>query len=283
VAIEATHITCTLEEYHARDEWSNSQISDLISRGAPFFHGTHVTGKIPKEQKAVWDIGTVAHAVFASEDMNKVVAIIPDDVLNSQGHRKGGNWLAWKEENEGLYLLKKSEMAPIIKMVANAHAHPAVKELLDHAAHFEHSLTYEDEATGLKLRCRSDLICVYPNGRAAVVDFKTTRAVTKREFRKDAFKFGYHRQAAWYWDAAEKAGFDVKAFVFVASDKSPANECRVYKTPPRELELGRREVRRALDDLARRLEEDDWQCPNYGEIADMEFPDYAFKDEGGER
>ena len=279
---ETTHIDCTLTEYHARPEWSNSQVGDLISRGAPFFHGTHVTGEMPKETKAVWDTGTVAHAIFASEDIDKVVAVIPADVLNGQGHRKGGNWLAWKEDHAHLIDRKESEMVAIRHMVANAHAHPAVKELLDHAAHFEHSLVYKDEATGLPLRNRTDLICVYPNGRAAVVDFKTTRAVTKREFRKDAHKYGYHRQAAWYWNAAEKAGFNVKAFVFIAVDKSPAHECRVYKAPLRELELGRREVRTALDDLARRLEEDDWQCPNYGEIADMEFPEYAFQNEGNE-
>lgn len=276
---KARHIECSMEDYHARDETSRSQIEDLLD-SPPLFYGRHIARPpiYPRKSSKDFDTGTVAHAALsAPRGLDTVVTEIPAEVLNGQGHRKGARWQEWAEAHAGTIHLKAEELEPIRQMVRNVYDHPEAGQLLGKVMHYEFSLVWDDAETGLPLRARPDLILRHRDG-AVVADFKTTKALTPREFAADAAKYGYHRQEAWYREGVELFGLPVVGFVFITVDKSPAHECRVYDLPPSALQLGREENQANRRDLARRLDTNDWTDPYGKEILTVDLPEWAYKD-----
>jgi hypothetical protein len=280
----ARHAECTLAEYHARPEWSHSQEESAIGdEGSwPLFYGQHVIDPplYPRKANAALDAGTVAHAILTSPgSRDDVVAIIPDDVLNKDGHRKGKPWKDWSAENADRIQMKAEEFEPVRQMVRNVYAHPRGRWLMEHVLHTEYTLAWTDEETGLELRARPDFLVQW-RSRVFVVDFKTTRCRTPRTFRKDIGKLGYHRQIAWYAEPVELFGYEVAPQgIFLTADKSPAHECRVYDLSERAVNLGHREnvaFRRAL---ARRLDENDWTDPLSQEAIEMDLERWAYENE----
>jgi hypothetical protein len=61
------------------------------------------------------------------------------------------------------------------------------------------------------------------------VDYKTTQSCHPDSFIGSIKKYGYQHQAAWYKRGFEKAGFDVKEFVFVAQEKTTPYASKVFK------------------------------------------------------
>jgi len=207
------------------------------------------------------------------------VAIIPREVLANNGARSGNAYREWRAEQDGKICLKPAEFEPIKQMVRNVHADPIAADLLATAIHYEYSVVWIDDATGLHLRARPDMACG-SNGRTIAVDFKTTKAVTKREFIKDACKYGYHRQAAWYWDGLVEFGMDVEDFVFIAVDKSPAHQCFTYRFEDCDIALGRDENRCLVNELAKRLEDDNWLHPLSGKLITIRLPAWKHAEVG---
>lgn len=276
----ASHIDCTLAEYHARPEWSRSQL-EVARESWPLFHGKYVAkpALFPQKQSDALDVGTVAHEALLNPDgLDGVMRVIPREVLNDKGHRMGAAWKQFEQEHEWLILLKQEEADPIQRMVANTLADPAVRQLFDGLLHVEHTLVWTDEETGLEFRCRPDMICAHLDG-VLLVDFKTTKATDIRLFVMDAHKYGYHRQAAHYSDGAEQAGFKVLGFLDVAVDKTPAHECRVLQLSPRMIDLGRDQLRQTKRELAYRLGRNDWTAPTHGQVIEIDLPEYAYKDD----
>jgi hypothetical protein len=278
----ARHLACTAAEYHARDEWNRSKLWMLHNDGAPLFHGTHITGEFPPKRTNPMDVGTIAHASLLDEGGPITVCrVVPPHALNRQGHRKGKNWEAFRDTwGSRRILLKPEEYEPIKRMVANVQADPVARGWLDDIEHREHTIISVDAETELRLRTRPDMICRDGDG-VAIVDFKTTHATTVEAFKSHGAKLGYHFQAAWYWEAAEALGFDVRRFLFIAVDKSPAHECRVFEISERlddsweALRIGRELVRQTRRDLRRRLDADDWRSDTHGNTLSFGLPGWA--------
>ncbi len=272
----ARHIDCTIEEYHACDEWSRSQHCDLLD-SAPLFEGKHISHIYPPEKKKAWDTGTVAHAcLLEPRGVDGVVRVIPREALNAQGHRRGPEWNSWKKENSGYIDMKAEEFEGVRQMVANVRTHPIASIFLDQAIHFEYSIFWEDAETGLPLRVRLDMVSRHLDG-VVIPEFKTTRAVTARAFASDAATFRYYCQEAMYREAAEAMGWKVYGFPFICADKSPAHQCEVRTLPERALELGREEIQSARRELAHRLETGDWHSPTWGTVQETDLPEWAYR------
>lgn len=276
--VKARSIECTLAEYHARPEWSRSQL-EVLHESAALFCGRFVDKVFPSKESSDLDVGTVAHAAILDEDgVEGICRVIPREALNDQGHRKGAAWRQWSEDNADFIQLKQDELDPILHMVRNVFGNPAAEKILVGDGQNEFTILWTDEETGLQLRCRPDRIADLPLG-IVLADVKTTRATTPREFANDAVKFGYHRQAAWYIDGAIAFGFDPKAFIFIVVNKTPAHECEVYSLAWRAIEQGRAENRAALRELALRLETGNWNSSRWGDVYDLDLPEWAYKED----
>lgn len=272
------HIDCTLEEYHARPEWSHSQLEVLL-QSVPLFHGRFITGIYPRRESDVFDDGTIVHHILTGGNLDDIVAIIPDEgVLNADGHRKGKAWKDWESANEGKILRKASECDPLFRMIESVRNHAKAAWLLDGDGYFEHSIIWVDQDSWLPLRARPDRIARLSDGTVVLADIKTTRAMSPREFASDAARYGYHRQAAHYRDGARQIGMEVAAFVFIAVDKTPAHETHCYQLHEADIELGASQNRVLYHELAKRLETNNWTAPDHGEILELGLPEWAYRE-----
>ncbi len=272
----AYHIECSLKDYHRRPEWSNSQKEKLIESPS-LFHGTYISHEFPPMSGKELDVGTVAHECLTNPGgLDAILKVIPDNVLNGQGHRKGGPWKEWSGAHADYIQMKESEIEPIRRMIESVRS-TVPKWILDNVLHYEHTIIWRDEESGLMLRARPDMIVGY--GEDVIVpDFKTTRTTTARTFAADANKYGYHRQAAWYQDAVIAIGMSPLASLCIPVDKTPAHETRIYELDPAAIELGRSQNRKAIHELAWRLKTDTWTAPHHGEILMLDLPEWAYRD-----
>lgn len=274
----ATEYKCTNAEYHAeRDSWSHSQAEDLIQKGPTYFRGRHITGEFPREEKKAFDFGTVVHSVLLGDPA--CWRMIPADVLNAQGHRKGKAWLDYKAENQGLPMLTEEEGKPTRRMVASVKANPAAMHFLDADGPCETSIKWRDRS-GLWLRARLDKLAMLE--KTIPVDIKTTRRLTKEKFAYDVMNIGYHRQGAWYDDGAIRLDWTegIDTFVLIAVQSIPPYDCHVYELHANALARGYAENRKAIDELADRLDKDYWHPADHGQVITLDLPRKAyFEDE----
>lgn len=276
---QAEILQCSNEEYHAlRDSWSHSQIEDLHESPA-LFYGRHVATPPIYERKrsTAFDWGTVADAALTNpEGADGVMRIIPDYVLNSEGHRKGSAWLNWAKDNAGKILLKRSECAEILRAVEHCKAHPLARRILEAPGEFQHTIRWTDDETGLVLRCRLDKVAYLSEG-LILADIKTTRNEQPREFSRDAYLWGYFRQAAWYWDGMAELGETPEAWINVAIGKPDPQTTMVYEACPEAIELGQQENRKLLRELAERIAKNDWMQRDRQQLLVLDAPKWAYQ------
>jgi len=278
-ALVAQHVPgLSLSAYHDRPEWSHSQIEVLLE-SAPLFYGRFISREFPKPASDVFDDGTIVHTVLTHDQrIEDILAIIPGDVLNAHGHRKGALWNDWWQANAGRIQRKRDECDALFRMVDSVRAHPKARWLLEGEGEFEYSIIWRDEETGLSLRARPDKLSFF-RGDCLVSDIKTTRSFNPRTFGNDVAKYGYHRQAAWYIDGVTALGWHVPAYCFITVDKTPAHETHVYELMPSAIELGRQQNRQLLTELKHRLETGDWNAPDHDSIIELDMPTWAYRED----
>ena len=272
----ARHIPgLTLEQYHQRPEWSHSQM-EVFRESPPLFHGTFISKVYPKKESNAFDDGNIIHTPLLGGSLGDVVEIIPTDVLSNKGKRMGNAWKAWEAAHPDKILRKQAECDFLGRMIDSVRAKEEAADILDSPGHFEHSIVYQDEATGLWLRARPDKVSLSYHGTKLAADVKSTKARTVKEFMKDAAKYGYHRQAAWYWDACVAIGIDITAFVFISVNKTPAHECHAIELDRDDIELGRSQNRELLHELAWRLDTNNFTSRDGDGIVVGNLPQWAY-------
>ncbi len=265
------------EEYHARPEWSSSQVK-LLPDDPWLFYKRHVE-KHPAfqfKQTASMAIGTAVHDIVLE---HTPVVMIPDGVLSKSGAKAGQPWKDFKMSNPGKVLCKEDD--PIIHMVDAIQTEPKAMEWLDAEGPVEQSIIYRDEATGLDLRARLDKLTPASSHTSVIADIKSTKEDphNERAIAKAMYNLGYHRQGAWYWDAAEAWGHGIEAFLFVFVRNCQPYDCHVWELSGTALELGRRQNRWAMNDLAARLRSNNWRPSAFGRTSIIDLPEWAYKQE----
>jgi exodeoxyribonuclease VIII len=108
------------------------------------------------------------------------------------------------------------------------------------------------------------------------VDLKTTVNAHPEAFARDAFKYRYHCQAAFYSDAKQIVENlpQTPRFCFIVVEKEFPYAVAVYWLDDQSIDLGRRVYRKDLETYAWCREIDSW--PGYDEIRTLRLPRYAF-------
>jgi hypothetical protein len=119
--------------------------------------------------------------------------------------------------------------------------------------------------------CKAKLDIVNPQ-EGFIVDFKTTLDAGKK-FERDIFNIGYHRQLAWYREAARKEyGTDFRCYIF-AQEKEQPYAYAMYELSETALELGLHDMQLALE-LFKLYETNGYPTYNGGHIKIVEPPIY---------
>ena len=94
-------------------------------------------------------------------------------------------------------------------------------------------------------------------------------------FAKSVWKFGYHRQQAFYQDAVHQLTGEFLPFVFIAVEKDPPYSVGVYDLSDEFAEAGYNEVESAINRLVKCRESGIWERDGYGEIVTLRAPRWS--------
>lgn len=184
----------------------------------------------------------------------------------------------WKAEQikAGLTIITDAELELITGMARSLGAHPLVKAgVLDGAV--ERSLIFRDAKTGAWLKSRPDNI---PSSSGLFADLKTTVSVADNDLERSLADFGYHMQAALVGMASEAVlGRPMEEFALVWVEKAPPHCVRVTVLTGEDLDRGRQQLRRAIDQFAECIATGEWPGPG-GSRRDAEYltlPPWAAK------
>lgn len=239
-------------------------------------------------------LGKAAHTLFLGEgDFWSQFAVEPETYPAKGGDLKPWNNNAtycreWKEQRQdaGLSVLKRKQFEQIEGMAGRrpwqsdpsaatpesglANSKLVGEGLLNGLV--EHSLIWRDEATGIWLRSRPDLI---PSHDRALVDLKTS---AEADLKRAVWKRGYHMQGALAAEGLRQVfGIELEVFllVFIRTDRPYAVVPLTVETIDGRdpLAVGAANNRRAIETFARCWEAKCWPAHS-GDIVPVPMPDF---------
>ena len=174
-------------------------------------------------------------------------------------------------DSEGKEMLSADDMADVLAMRDAVLAHPIASQLLTDGSP-EESFYWNDAETGELLKCRTD----YRRNDGVMVDLKSCRDATPKEFSRSLFNFGYHVQAAMYLEGASICtGQEYSNFVFIAVESVAPYSVAVYDLDAAAIQRGHEKYRELV------LKYADWKAGNIGwtgyplEITTITLPAWA--------
>lgn len=237
----------TIESQSLRHYWVTSYLNPL---------------RIEKESSEAMDVGSALHDLAAGESFWAKYAVRPE---------QWDSWRTkdaqlWKEAQlaQGKTVLTSSDMEDLRGMAASLAAHPTIQAGILRGI-VEHSVIWEDKATGVWLKARPDVI---PLDSTMLVDLKTCASADGQSCRRSISEYQYHMQLALaQWGVQEVTGRQMTDCVLVFVERKPPYCVNIKPIWADDIEWGRRQVRRALDRFARALEANDWPGYDDDEVA----------------
>jgi hypothetical protein len=293
----------TAEEYRADSSLSQSKIKDYLKDPQQFYR-LHVARTEPhKPPTKAMQFGTDVERLAFYGQLDAIV--IPQEVLNGQGHRKGAPWTAWEAQQRAIHgpemkLLKAEEYAevcgPIMQAVDGLRSHDYANRLIfgeDTVRHIR--MRWVDEITGLPCKCELDLLTL----QNVLGDLKTCRDVSMTGFSRQVLSLGYYIQQLFYRDALrECARFidqqpdndlsrrlrpvlerirdgEETLCCWVAVKNQPSYHAEVHPVDPDWYFLAEAVVRQAMAEIKQGYDTGRWQTRTHGQITTMKCPKYA--------
>ncbi len=226
------------EIYHKMPALSNSGLKTLIDCPAKYYY-KYLSGEYEPKEKPYFKIGKAAHKYilegkeeFEKEYWHNPYSEMKKDELIEL--LKTFNYdekeikrllaadlmqLVLKEaqiEPKAIHLTA-SELNQIVCMARAINNNPECKNALSQKGESELSIFWQDEKTGVWLKCRPDYL---PYDCLDVPDYKTTDSAKPETFYGSFIKYGYHVQAAMYRMGIKAVtGIDVQNFFFIVQEK----------------------------------------------------------------
>lgn len=261
--------------YHADTESVSISALDVFARSPLLYHWVYNLGRIEREPpSAAMQLGSAFHAhVLEKERFADLVAIRPDGLDRRTKSGKEA-WAEFEERSNGKAVIDLADYKRIAGMAMGIAGNPIAKQLLEAPGRNELSAYWTDK-TEMTCRARFDrlLDC------GIVLDLKTAADPCREAFSKACVNLGYHRRAAWYIDARNRATGMPAAdndFLFVVVGSSEPHECFVYELDPPAIELGRQQNRVNLQRLHECRMADQWESPGHGQVCTLSLPRWAY-------
>ncbi len=205
------------EEYHPAEALSKGGLDRLATSPAHFRAQVYD----PLAQGTPAQVfGSAAHvAILERERWESRYVVMPEGL---DGRTKEGK--LWKAINVNRIVLDRETAGHILGMVAAVYAMNTARALLADTER-EVSIFWTDP-TGAPCKCRPD---IFDRSTRIIGDLKTTQSAAAGAFGRDAAKFHYHWQAAWYLDGVKAVtGEDDWSFLFLCVEKAPPYGVAIY-------------------------------------------------------
>lgn len=233
------------EEYHQRPELSSTQMAMFIDDPVAF-HFIHQVGTWPKpEPTEAMKFGTSVHEMIELGGPDKMpIVVIPREVLNKDGHRRGKAWTNFKEDNPDALFFKEGERIPWFEIWNNLNANENCKRWIE-CERKEEEFYWQDKVSGLHCRAKLDVVSDLP-----IVDWKTSRHVDPRGFQAACYQMHYPERLCFY-----RRGFEAKygtrpPAVAVAIENKGSYRVQPFEISEQWLEQADETLSRVLDSIA---------------------------------
>ena len=265
--------TDTPEQYHAVKAVSNSGITKILR--CPALFRAWQNGEAEDLKSDALLFGSVFHCLaLEPEAFGSRYAI----------KRENGATKAGKEERaaaqaSGVQLVAL-EMFDAAKGMAEAVRRQKLAQIMASSPDVmrEVSIYWTENYAGQDIPCKAriDFLATVTGFGMVACDLKSTTDASPEELSRSMFKWGYHRQAAWYRRALAAAGIPSEVFVLLAVEKAapyivtPANvahAARIY---------GEAECERALSVYADCVKSGEWPCYTK-EIIELDLPEWVYR------
>ena len=268
---EGLHLDVPFDEYRAIDAVNQSLLKNFRHSAAMV---KHRMGGGSFSSPAL-EFGTAFHAAILEPDVyaaEYAVAPVAD--------KRTKAWKEFKAENEGRKILSLSDAEDLAAMRDQIEAHPEASALLGGSGQNEATLIWKDPMVGTLCKARADRLTVWNDIHLAIVDLKTTTSAAPRDFSRDAARYGYHLQAAWYIRAMNAIAPNepqapVRRFFIVAVEKTAPHCVAVYELEEEAIEAGSRQITEYLVRFEECRERDEWPSPAGSGIETLYLPAWA--------
>jgi hypothetical protein len=266
------------EDYHRKARGVSKSALDKIARSPAHYYAAYLDPAAPPwpDPTPAMRAGTLAHcATLEPAEFDARYVVSPEGI---DRRTKAGKeaWEEFQASAAGREIIGAEERAKAFAQAASVLRLPDVAEAME-TGHAEVSMFWTDCETGLACKCRPDWIHSCGDAGVILLDLKTTKDASPREFAKSVANYRYHVQAAFYSDGFEAAtGRKVLAFIFAAVEGDYPYQAAAYMLDEAAMQAGRAEYRRNLRTLAECRTTNEW--PGYSSAIEMlSLPAWALK------
>nr|WP_276520268.1 PD-(D/E)XK nuclease-like domain-containing protein [Acinetobacter lwoffii] len=281
------------DEYHARPEFSSSQLKDMLRSGAHFY-SKNIIKEVERETKKHLDFGTLAHTLFLEpEQFHNEFAVIPADAPKpptdvmrnaknpSEDSMKRVQWWDKFAAEHGTKITITEDLLEGAQRIANNLCSlSSYKDMQNNYGMAEASIFFTDPTYGLKLRVRPDYhiapCSAFPNG--LILDLKTTTDARAHGFAKKCGDFCYDLSAAMYREGFQEyySTAEKPDFIFLVAESALPFNVKQYKASDLFLSVGETRYNKSKARLAESLLIDEWDgYPT--EMEEIFLPSYMTK------
>lgn len=266
------------DEYHARPEYSSSQLKDLL-RSAAHFYSNNILKEVERETKAAMNFGTLAHTLFFEpEQFENEFVVAPKFERRTKAGKEEA--LAWEQANQGKILVDAEQVEAAKRIVINLQKLSSYADMQNNYGMAEASIFFTDPVFDLPLRIRPDWHIApcktFPNG--LILDLKTTTDARAHAFSKKCSDFGYDLSASMYREGFQQYYQTEQKpdFVLLVAESSIPFNVKQYKASDLFLSVGDTRYNKAKELLAESLLINEWDGYSL-EMEDLFLPSYMTK------
>lgn len=266
------------EDYHARPEFSSSQLKDMLRSGAHFY-SNHILKEVERESSAAMNFGTLVHTLFLEPDQfeNEFVIAPKFDKRTKAGKEEAA---AWEAAHQGKILITEEQKTDAMRMAENLKQLSSYADMQSNYGMAEASIFFNDPVYDLALRVRLDYHIApckaLPNG--LILDVKTTTDARPTEFSRSCAKFSYDLSAAMYREGFQQyyKTAEKPPFIFLVAESAIPYNVKQYKAADLFLSVGESRYNKAKELLAESLLINEWDGYSL-EMEDLFLPQYMTK------
>lgn len=279
---EAELLDISDAEYRQIDAISQSTLK-AFGRDPWKFYRQHVAKDLPPDEPtASMKYGSTLEKYLLYGEGPPAI-LIPPEVLNADGHRKGNPWKQFAEQAAAAYpghdLLKADEymalMEPLERSREQVLAHPlAAERLWARGAEYHRAIVWRDPITGELCKCQLDVLHW---DERSIDDLKTTADVRRPAWERQVLNLGYHLQQAWYRRATRALESDADwTFNFVCVKNKCSWDVEVYRLKPTWQDLADAALSEALVAYTQAKATNRWRSATHGQLVTLDVPNYAW-------
>lgn len=268
MSIDVQTVRESNREYHADTDYVSHSMLETFRESPALYYGRFVSREIGKEETPALSLGSLVHTLILEP-----TRIEQEYTISDSAARRGKDWDAAvaRAMSDGTTPITQSEMDKALPMAEAVSRNVGAMRFIGHDdVAIEQSIRWERD--GVKCKCRPDALIRLAD-RTIVIDLKTAVDPSPEAFGKAVWNYGYHRQAAWYFDGCDawKDGM----FLFVVVGKEPPHDVWMYELDALYLHRGQTDN---YDDVARLMECREsgvWIAPGQDRIQSLEPPRWA--------